>query len=373
VPDSPAPPLLVGVEEEFLLVDAETGAPTPRIAAVMPKATALAGDQAQEELHQAQIEHATTACDSLADLRRELVALRRKFVNAAAEEGIRVVASGTYPGRMGDEGRRITSKRRYEALAEANSILAREQLICGCHIHVSVPSSERAVTIMNRIRAWLPFLLALSANSPYWEGEDTGFSSYRTEVWTRWPTSGPPGYFTSHREYQALLDQLVAADVILDKKMAYWDVRPSENFPTIEIRVNDVMSRIDDVVAVAGIARGLVATCDREATPVEDYRWELLRAANWRAARSGLSGDLLSPADGSTRPAAEAIAHLLSEIAPVPDERGEREEVEALTSAIVGRGNGASRQRGAYRRRDRISDVIESVTLGSEGHPRGAD
>jgi carboxylate-amine ligase len=370
--DSPASPLLVGVEEEFLLVDAETGAPTPRIAAVMPKAAALAGDQAQEELHQAQIEHATIACDSLADLRHELVALRAKFVSAAAGQGSQVVASGTYPGRMGDDGRRITSKSRYQALAEANSILAREQLICGCHIHVSVSSAERAIDIMNRMRAWLPFLLALSANSPFWEGEDTGFSSYRTEVWSRWPTSGPPGAFASLAEYHALLDQLVAAEVILDKKMAYWDVRPSENFPTIEIRVNDVMSRIDDVVAVAGIARGLVALCGSAQGPVEDYRWELLRAANWRAARSGLSGTLMSPVDGSTRPAKDAIEHLLHQIAPVLDERGEREEIEALTGAILARGNGAARQREAYGRRDQMSDVIESVTLDADGHPRGA-
>jgi glutamate---cysteine ligase / carboxylate-amine ligase len=365
-------PLLVGVEEEFLLVDAETGAPTPRISDVMPKAAALAGDQAQEELHQAQIEHATIACDSLADLRHDLVALRQKFVRAAAAEGSLVVASGTYPGHMGEEGRLITSKTRYQALAAANSILAREQLICGCHIHVSVSSAARVITIMNRLRAWLPYLLALSGNSPFWEGEDTGFSSYRTEVWARWPTSGPPGYFASIGEYEELLEQLVAANVIIDKKMAYWDVRPSENFPTIEIRVNDVMSRIDDVVAVAGIVRALVATCDRESGPDEDYRWELLRAANWRAARSGLEADLLSPVAGSTRPAGEAIKHLLSQIAPVLDERGEREEIEALTAAILGRGNGATRQRAAYRLRHQIDDVIESVTLGPDGHPRRA-
>jgi carboxylate-amine ligase len=127
------------------------------------------------------------------------------------------------------------------------------------------------------------------------------------------------------------------------------------------------------VFAVAGIVRGLVATCDRESGPVRNYRWELLRAANWRAARSGLSGDLLSPVDGSTRPASEATEHLLSEIAPVLDERGEREEIEALTGAILTRGNGATRQCGAYRRRHQINDVIESVTLEPDGHPRGAD
>ena len=363
-------PLMVGVEEEFLLVDGHTGAPTPRIERVIPMATALAGDQAQEELHQAQIEHATSPCDSLDDLRRELVDLRRTFVRAAAAEGAVVVASGTYPGRMGDAGQRITPNVRYEAMAEANSILAREQLICGCHIHVSVPDPERAIAVMNRIRAWLPYLLALSANSPFWEGEDTGFASYRTEVWSRWPTSGPPGYFQNHQEYERLLGQLVESEIIVDKKMAYWDVRPSEAQPTIEIRVNDVMPRIDDVVAMAGIVRGLVASCAEPCSPQEDYRWELLRAANWRAARSGLSADLLSPIDGRRRPASVAIEELLGHIGPALEERGEGAEVGALTDAIVRRGNGAARQRAAYGLQQELGDVIESVTLGDDGHPR---
>jgi glutamate---cysteine ligase / carboxylate-amine ligase len=367
--DASSEALLVGAEEEFLLVDEETGEPTPRIAAVIPEATALTGDQAQEELHQAQIEHATSAYDSLDDLRRELVDLRRKFVRAAASKRSLIVASGTYPGEMGDAGQLITAEDRYEALAEANSIVAREHLICGCHIHVSVGGPERAIAVMNRIRAWLPYLLALSANSPFWEGEDTGFDSYRSEVWARWPTSGPPGYFSSHQEYQQLLEQLVSAEVILDKKMAYWDVRPSEAFPTVEIRVNDVMARVDDVVAVAGIVRGLVASCDEAPQPVEEFRWELLRAATWRAARSGLSANLLSPIDGKARPAEEAIGEMLDWVAPALARRGELGEIRTLTGAILERGNGATLQRDAFARRHCVSDVVESVTLGADGQP----
>jgi carboxylate-amine ligase len=361
--------LLLGVEEEFLLLDATTRAPSPRIGAILHHATASAGDRAQAELHQAQIEHATAPCDSLDDLRRELIELRRAFVGAAEAEGSLVMASGSYPGEMGADGQLITSKDRYQEMAEANSILAREQLICGCHIHVSVPNPDAAVDVMNRIRAWLPYLLALSANSPFWEAEDTGFSSFRTEVWARWPTSGPPLFFESYGEYQKLLGQLVAADVIVDEKMAYWDVRPSAAFPTIEIRVNDVMARIDDVVAVAGLVRALVASCGQETDPPPPYRWELLRAANWRAARSGLSDRLLSPIDGEARPAEEAIAQLLRFVTPALEEREELEQIEALTAAIVQRGNGATRQRAAFARRGQMTDVIDAVTLGADGHP----
>jgi carboxylate-amine ligase len=362
-------PALVGVEEEFLLIDAQSRLPAPRIATVLGEATARAGDRAQEELHQAQIEHATVACGSLDDLRTELFELRRAFVAAAAVEGSLVVASGTYQGAMGDEGRLITSEDRYEQMAEANSILAREQLICGCHIHVSIPSPDRAIDVMNRVRAWLPCLLALSANSPFWEGEDTGFASYRTEVWSRWPTSGPPHAFASHDEYQELLQQLIAARIIVDEKMAYWDIRPSEAFPTVEIRVNDVMPVIDDVVAVAAIARALVAMSQAETDSAPTFRWELLRAANWRAARSGLSDSILSPVDGKARPAGLAVSQLLAHVAPALRDRGEYEEVEALTTAIVRRGNGATRQRSAFARRSRLEDVVDSVTLGPDGHP----
>jgi glutamate---cysteine ligase / carboxylate-amine ligase len=361
--------LLIGVEEEFILIDAETKLPTPRIADVMPAATSLAGDQAQEELHQAQIEHATSPCESLDQLRTELTALRAKFVQAAHSQGALVVAAGTFPGEMGEGGRRITAKDRYEEMARANSILAQEQLICGCHMHVSVANPERAISVMNRIRAWLPSIAALSANSPFWEGEDTGFASYRTEIWSRWPTSGPPGYFETLGDYERLLEQLVEAEVILDKKMAYWDVRPSEAFPTIEIRVNDVMSRVDDIVAVAGIVRALVATCDEETEPVHEFRWELLRAANWRAARSGLTGTLLSPVDGLAQPAHAAIEELLAYVGPVLERRNELVEVSALTRDILDRGNGATRQRAAFERRNEIVDVIDAVTLQADGHP----
>jgi carboxylate-amine ligase len=360
----------IGVEEEFLLIDAETRAPTPRIGDVLPGAVALAGDRAQEELHQAQIEHATAPCRSLADLRRELLDLRGMFVRAAASHGALVVASGTYPGQMGTDGQLITRGDRYGELADANAMVAREQLICGCHIHVSVSSPDRAIGIMNHIRAWLPYLLALSANSPFWEGDDTGFASYRTEVWARWPTSGSPHPFESLEEYRAVVQQLVSAGIIIDAKMAYWDVRPSESFPTLEIRVNDVMAEVDDVVAVAGLARALVVMCEREGVAAPRYRWELLRGASWLAARSGLSGSLLSPLDGTTKPAGLAVEDLLRYVTPALDESGELEEIRALTMALVHRGNGAARQRAAWARRGRIDDVIESVTLGVNGRHR---
>jgi carboxylate-amine ligase len=360
--------VLVGVEEEFLLVDAESRAPAPRIAHVIRDAERLAGDQAQAELHRSQIEIASSPARTLEDLRHDLADLRAKVAVAAGIHGCSVVASGTYPQPMGGRGRLITSGRRYETIAQDNDLLADEQLICGCHIHVSVPDPEVAIRTMNRIRRWLPILLAMSANSPYWEGEDTGFCSFRTEVWSRWPTAGPIGAFESPDEYRALLDQLVGAGVILDSGMAYWDVRPSQRFPTLEIRISDVMPTVDDAVAVAGVARALVAWAMADDAPAgtdgsATVRPELLRAAGWRAAHDGLSGDLMDPLDGSVLPAHRAVEQLLFLLGPTMRELGDDQLLVDLVRTLLERGSGADRQRAVYGTSHDLVRVIDALTL----------
>jgi carboxylate-amine ligase len=366
---SEADEVLVGVEEEFLLVDVETRRPAPRIAGVIGDAVALAGDQAQEELHKAQIELATSPHLTLPELRDDLVSLRQKMVEAAGNHGCAIVASATYADAMGESGRLITEKDRYQAMAESNSLLAREQLICGCHVHVTVPDPDESIRVMNRVRRWLPALLALTANSPYWEGEDTGFSSFRTEVWTRWPTAGPTGEFGSAGEYEAMMDRLVASGVIEDKAMAYWDVRPSERFPTLEIRIADVMASVDDVVMYAGLVRALVGWCGDESVGWPPIRRELLQASNWRAARSGITGALVDPADGSQRPARQAISEVVERLEPELNRRGEWAVVTEAIDAVFTRGTGADRQRQAFARRGQMVDVIDAATLRENGRP----
>ena len=196
-PDGADDDIMIGVEEEFLLVDSSSGRPAPRIDRVIERAEELAEDQAQEELHRAQIELASSPCQSLGALRTDLLGLRQKLVAAAASHGCSVVASGTYPGSMGSAGRSITPEERYREMERNNPMLAREQLICGCHIHVTAADPITKMRTMNAIRRRLPVLLALSSNSPFWEGVDTGFASYRTEIWARWPTAGPIGEFSS--------------------------------------------------------------------------------------------------------------------------------------------------------------------------------
>lgn len=341
-------PIKVGVEEEFLLVDARTGRPAPRIDDVIRDAEAMAGDAAQAELHRAQIETATPPCESLDEVRRSLADLRSRLATAAARHDARVVASGTYPGFMGLEGRLITGKDRYEVMAERGALIAEEFLVCGCHIHVSVGDTDAAVAVMNRLRRHLPVLLALSANSPYWEGRDSGFASYRTEVWTSWPTSGPPAYFRDADEYDRVLSALVSSGVVLDRNMAYWDARPSHRYPTLEVRIADVGLTVDDAAMLAGLARALVKDACDDGDPGEDVRPEWQRAANWLAARHGVEGDLMDPLDGKTTPAPRAVERLLDRLSPALTAAGDQDFVTEQVRRVLDAGTGAQRQRRAY-------------------------
>jgi carboxylate-amine ligase len=332
----------------------------------MPEAAERSGDQAQEELHRAQIEHATEPCISLAQLRDGVLEQRRALVAAARTQGCAVVASGSYPLDMGEDGRAVTPGNRYAEMLEANAELVHQQLICGCHIHVSVPDPDSAIVAMNRVRRWLPTLLALSGNSPFWEGRESGYSSFRTEVWARWPSAGPPGTFADAAEYEELLDRLIGGGIILDKKMAYWDVRPSEAYPTLEIRICDVMYAVDHVIAIAALARALVVTCLADGSAPGDFRPELLRAADWKAARHGVSGPLFDPATGQAEPAVVALRRLLAYVGPALGERGELVEVQAAVEDVL-RGNG-----GAERQKEAAADgglpaVIKAMTIPDRG------
>ncbi|HWE55016.1 MAG TPA: glutamate--cysteine ligase [Acidimicrobiales bacterium] len=347
----------VGVEEEFLLVDAETGRPAPRVEQV------VAGADAEKELHRAQIEINTEPCSTLAELADRLTGQRASVAAAARDEGTSVVASGTYPGPIGEAGRLLTEKDRYRAVAGTNIVLAREQLICGCHVHIEVTDDEDRVRVVDRIRRHLPSLLALSANSPFWEGWDTGFASFRSEQWVRWPSAGVTARFGSYDRYRDVVDKLVAGGVMIDEGMVYWDARLSRTFPTVEVRVADVCLSVDDAVTVAGLVRALVLDALTSTDPDPDLRPEFLRGANWLAARHGIGGRLMDPADGSTTAAADHFGQLLDRLAPVLAMAGDEERVGAGVRRILSGGTGADRQRACSDGGRDLAAVIDLATL----------
>ncbi|MDQ3803507.1 MAG: carboxylate-amine ligase [Acidobacteriota bacterium] len=353
----------VGVEEEYQIVHAGTRELRPRAATVLPEARSKAGDNVQPELYLSQIEIGTPVCRTLADVRAEIVRLRREVIRAAERDGSRIAAAGTHPFSHWED-QQLTPKARYLGIAQDYQQLAREQLIFGCHVHVGILDREAAIQVMNRTRPWLPVMLALAANSPFWLGADTGYASFRTEIWRRWPMAGTPHVFASRAEYDALVEALVAAGGITDATKIYWDVRPSARFETLEFRVTDVCMTVGEAVMVAGLARALARTCYGQAVrdePVSHARPELLRAAKWRAARYGLDAELIEAGAGVLVPAREAVEKFLALLRPSLEEHGEWAEVSALARETVGRGTGAARQRAAYERGGSLEDVVDLI------------
>lgn len=352
----------VGVEEEFLLVDPRTGEPVPRNREVADRAETL-GVELQLELTSCQVETTSSVAHRAEELRTELAGLRRGAAQAAADTGARLLAVGLPPSVPHHFP--VTDKPRYREIGERFGMIAHEQGICGCHVHVAVPDRETAIEVSNRLRPWLPTLLALSANSAVYRSADTGYASWRSVLWARWPTAGPPPHFESAAEYDALVEIMRASGAALDDGMVYWDVRPSAKFPTVEVRVADVPATVGDTVLLAALVRGLVMTAldDIEhGRPVKPVSGHALTAAYWRAARDGLSGSALDLIDSHALvPAPQMLELMLDAVTPALQAVGDYETVRAELERVRADGNGASRALAAWRRRGEVSDVIDEV------------
>ncbi len=349
----------VGVEEEMLLVDPVSGEARAVAGAVM---AAAGDDDLQLELQREQLETGTRPCVSLADLGREVRRCRALAAQAAQRSGAAIAAVGTAPMVVDPA---ITGKRRYRQMAAEFGLTAHEQLTCGCHVHVQVASDEEGVAVLDRIRQWLPVLLALSANSPFWQGRDSGYASFRYQAWGRWPSAGPTELFGSAQAYHEVVQAMADTGTVLDTGMIYFDARLSRQYPTIEVRVADVCLEADDAVLIAALVRALVETAARQwrdDQPASAARGELLRLASWRASRSGLDGPLVDPL--TSRPvAAHAVAkQLMAHVTPALADAGDLPVVTGLLADLLARGNGADRQRAAYQRSGRILDVVRDVT-----------
>ncbi|MFY9805743.1 MAG: glutamate--cysteine ligase [Pseudonocardiaceae bacterium] len=350
----------VGVEEELLLVDPDSGRALALAAAVLGNAAGGGHEVDQaltSELTSQQVETNTRPCSSLDELASEVRRWRRAANDAAEREGARIAALATSP--LAVEAA-ITSSPRYQRMVGEFGLTAEEQLTCGCHVHVEIDSESEGVAVLDRIRGWLPCLLALSANSPFWQGCDSGYASFRSQVWARWPSAGPTELFGSAETYHATTRAMVESRTVIDLGMVYFDARLSRQHPTVEVRVADVCLDADDAVLMAGLVRALVDTAARSwrvGVPATPVRTELLRLASWRAARSGLDGDLVDPT-GRPAPAEQVIRTLMDHVRPVLDEYGDLEVVDDLLSAVLSRGNGAATQRRIYRTGGQLADVV---------------
>lgn len=346
------PSFTVGIEEEYLLVDKQTrNLVTNPPESLMEEATEACGEQVSPEFLESQIEIGTRVCANIADARDELVRLRRSIIDVAGKYGLAPIAASTHPFANWSE-QRHTAKERYKSLANEMQHSARRMLICGMHVHVGIEDNNQRIDLMNQLTYFLPHLLALSTSSPFWRGKDTGLKSYRMTVFGGLPRTGLPERFHSFGEYQRHVDVLIEAGVIEDTTKIWWDLRPSERYPTLETRIMDVCTRIEDSVCLAALVVCLLRMLFRLRT--NNQRWRtyahmLLYENRWRAIRYGSDAGLLDLVRGEVRPYADLLEEMLELI---------REDAEAMdcmaevehSREVLKRGSSSHEQLRVYHR-----------------------
>jgi carboxylate-amine ligase len=352
---------LMGVEEEYLVVDPRTREVVPCAAPVLEVAGAELGEFAAAEITKFQVEAKTPPCIELSELHEHLCRMRSIMAASAAKLGLGIVASGTPV--LGDAvPPPINEHPRYELGVRTYRALHDEQSVCAGHVHVHLPDRERALLVSNHVRPWLPVLIALMANSPFWMGRDTGYASWRTLTWGRWPVAGPPPYFASPADFDRLIAALTDGGVLVDPGTIFWDVRPSARLPTLEVRVTDVPATAEESALLAAIVRALVvaALADVErGDPGPRLSAELLRAAYWRAARDGLGGHGIDPVTGRLVAMSDLVDALVARISGGLEEFGDLGTVTARLARLRAAGCGAGRQRAAHARHGRFDDVVD--------------
>ncbi|MYS86262.1 MULTISPECIES: glutamate--cysteine ligase [Streptomycetaceae] len=347
--------ITLGVEEEYLLLNPADGEPVARAEAVRAASDlqpALRDGEVQPEMLQVQVEVATPVCESLDEVGEHLLRMRRAVSAAAEQNGCMLAACGAAPFAC-DGQVSVTARPRYRSLYVDAPQLVDEQLINGMHVHVRIPDRGAGVAVINRLRPWLPLLVAMSANSPLWHGDDTGFASWRTVVFGRWSVSGIPPLFADATDYDHRVDDLLDVGALRDRAAIYWQARLSERYPTVEIRAMDVQLRVDDAVLLAGIVRALITTAiaeDRAGAALSSPAPELLASAQWHAARYGLGDRLIDPRIPRSVRAADLVGRLMDHVGAALEAAGDGPRVTALVDRLLTEGTGAARQRAAMHR-----------------------
>ena len=341
----------IGIEEEHLLVEPGSGAlAVEPPEALLAECSGLMGGQINPEFLKCQIEVSTKVCCNVGDARTELVALRKAVSDVAARHGLAPIAASTHPfGRWSDQ--RHSSGERYDRLARDLAGVARRLIICGMHVHVGIPDEDLRIDLMNQVSYFLPHLLALSTSSPFWQGEETGLQSYRLSVFDSLPRTGLPERFESWGEYQRMVNRLMQAGLIEDATKLWWDIRPSARYPTLEMRVTDVCTRLDDGISVAALFVCLLAVLLR--LRQKNQRWRvyantLIDENRWLAQRYGAAGQLVDFGKGQATPYADLLEELIELTREEAQALGCLAEVERARG-ILKRGTSAQRQLQVYR------------------------
>jgi carboxylate-amine ligase len=369
-------PYTLGVEEEYMLLDGETLDLVQHVDTVL---AAVAGHELEgrinPELMQSVIEITTPVCRTPADVEQKLAELRAYVASVAGEKGLRVGSAGTHPFSL-FERQRITARDRYHNLVDQMQYVARRELIFGMHVHVAVDGPEKAIQVVNGLLVHLPQLLALTASSPFWRGEPTGLASSRQMVFAAFPRSGPPPRFRDYADYAEVVGQLERTGCIADYTHIWWDIRLHPRLGTVEIRICDAVTRVEDAVAVAAFCQALVKLYSEQFDRHEEipsYHRILTAENKWLAARYGLEAPVIDLATGRRNrvPVAQLIRRTLRDLEPHARELGSEEELKGIR-AILARGNGADRQLRVYNANRDIVEVVQEIADTTEAVPARA-
>ena len=353
----------IGVEEEFQIIDPETLELRSHVVQLLSAAASRGlGDQVKQEMHQSIVETGTKICENVSELRLEMHRTRSELVSAAESTGLQVAAAGTHPFSSWID-QVISPGERYQHIVEEMGQLARSLLIFGMHIHVAMPDKQTTIDMMNMVRYFVPHLLALSTSSPFWMGRNTGLKSYRTTVFRRFPRTGVPELFESWSAYENFVNLLVRLNCIDNGKKIWWDVRPHPTFGTLEFRMCDCTTRVEEACAIAALTQAIVVKLHRLYTSNQSwriYRRALIEENKWRAARYGIEGKLIDFGREAEVPMRELMLELMELLDDVVDDLGSRSAVEYIHT-ILNEGTSAERQLRVYQQTGDLKDVVRHL------------
>ena len=354
----------VGIEEEYQIIDPESRELTSYVQEFLEQGAVVLEDQIKSELMQSQVEVGSEICEDMEAARREVVRLRSTICNLAHENGLVVAAASTHPFSMWSQ-QDITVKERYVKQLEEMADLAKRMLIFGMHVHVGIEDRDLRIDVMDQARYFLPHLLALSTSSPFWHGRNTGLKSYRSIVFENLPRSGPPPDFQSWSEYQRFVDLLVQTGCIEDGTRIWWDIRPHPKFPTIEFRVTDICTKIDEAICLAALIQAIVAKLIKLRKNNQSwrrYRHHLITENKWRAVRRGIEGKLIDYGRQAEVDTRDLISELLEVVDDVVDELGSRKDIEYVHT-ILEEGTSADRQLRTFEETGDLKAVVDRLVV----------
>ena len=366
----------IGVEEEFQIIDPATCELRSHVMQLVSAASPDIVEQVKHEMHQSIVETGSKICENVGELRIEMHRTRGELVAAAERVGLQVAAAGTHPFSSWID-QVISPGERYENIVEELQQLARSLLIFGMHVHVAMPDKQTTIDMMNMVRYFLPHLLALSTSSPFWMGRNTGLKSFRTTVFRRFPRTGVPEQFESWSAYENFVNLLVKLNCIDNGKKIWWDVRPHPTFGTLEFRMCDVTTKVEEAVAIAALTQAIVVKLHRLYTgnmSFRLYRRALIEENKWRAARYGIEGKLIDFGKEAEVPMRELAAELLEFVDDVVDDLGSRSAVEYVHT-ILNEGTSAERQLRVYQETGDLKAVVRHLveeTRGGVTQPRAS-